>query len=245
MTLLTSFKKTKNSFSQVLKELGWIDTGIFISNKLLRLVSQDKLRIYKYYLVIQPVRDKPYLPPHRGKEIKIRLIDKTDTVISSFPRPLHVIESRFNCGAKCLVAFKDDRFIGFLWLQLGPYQEDEVRARFIPLPENRAAWDFDVFIVPEYRFGLAFTRLWDEANNLLSNSDIYWSYSRITATNSVSLKSHLRQNAECLGSAHFLCSDKWQLTVASLFPYFHLSFHENSYPKFYLKTKLMTSQSIS
>lgn len=146
----------------------------------------------------------------------------------------------FSCGAKCLVAFKDGKFIGFLWLLLGPYQEDEVRARFILLPENKTAWDFDVFIVPEYRFGLAFTCLWDEVNNLLLNNDIHWSCSRIAATNSMSLRLHLRQNAECLGSAYFLCSTGW---LASLFPYFHLSFYENSYPEFYLKTKLINSQS--
>ena len=242
MNLIVLFKKVKHDFFRVLKDLGWANTSLFIFNRLLRLVSQNKLRIYKYYLVAQPVRNKPYLPPHRGKEIKIQLIDRTDAVIPSFPRPLHVIENRFNCGAKCLVAFKDGKFIGFLWLLLGPYQEDEVRARFIPLPENKTAWDFDVFIVPEYRFGLAFMRLWDEANDLLLKNNIYWSCSRIAATNSMSLRSHLRQNAECLGSAYFLCSTGWQLTLASLFPYFHLSFHENSYPEFYLKTKLMNSQ---
>lgn len=94
MNLVVLFKKVKNSFFQILKELGWVNTGLFILNRLLRLISRDKLRIYKYYLVAQPVRNKPYLPPHRGKEIKIQLIDRADAIIPSFPRPLHVIENR-------------------------------------------------------------------------------------------------------------------------------------------------------
>ena len=127
--------------------------------------------------------------------------------------------------------------MGFLWLLLGSYQEDEVRARYVPLPTGRAAWDFDVYVAPESRLGLTFPRLWDGANGVLRENDMLWSCSRISPFNVGSLAAHARLGTLSLGSAIFLCAGRWQITFASIPPYFHLSSHPGSFPEFRLNTQ--------
>ena len=229
-------KMLKQRIHQLLLSFGWLNTLIYLLGRLLGRISQNRVRIYKYYLVMQPVHKKPLLPPGRGKNIKIRLIDKEDEVIHQFPRPYKVIQDRFKNGAKCLVAFKDQQFIGFIWLVFDCYQEDEVRANFILSPIESTAWDFDIYIKPDFRLGMTFARLWDEANNFLLMNKRNWTYSRVSAFNTESLKSHSYIGAKSFGSALFFCVTKWQITIASLYPYFHLSFHNDSIPQFYLKT---------
>ncbi|MEP6878734.1 MAG: hypothetical protein ABI865_07775 [Nitrosospira sp.] len=183
------------------------------------------------------------LPPGRGKKTEIRLIHEQDEIIRQFPRPATVIRERFEQNAKCLVASKDQQFVGFLWLLLESYQEDEVRARYIPLPVGQTAWDFDVYVVPESRFGLAFPRLWDEANRFLRENNILWSCSRISAFNTDSLGAHARLGSLSLGSAVFFYLGQWQITLASVSPYFHFSPHSGSFPEFYLNTKELGGKS--
>ena len=234
---MTSIAGRKKEFHQMLQHWGWFNVGIFVLSKFLGMISRGKVRLYRYYLIAQPVAKTALLPPGRGRNIEIRLIQEQDEIIREFPRPAQVIQARFQQGAKCLVALKEQRFIGFLWLLLGSYQEDEVRARYIPLPVERAAWDFDVYVAPDSRLGLTFPRLWEQANRILIEHDILWSCSRISAFNSGSLGAHAHFGTLLLGSALFLCTGRWQITFASVPPYFHLSSHADSFPKFRLDTE--------
>lgn len=222
---------------QNLQQMGWFDTCIYAFDKFLVFVSNGKLTCYRYLLVAQPVATVPLVPPRRGKKIEIRLLHKQEKIVQQFPRPAAVIKARFEQGAICLVAIKEEQFIGFLWLLLNNgYQEDEVRARFIPCPANQAAWDFDVYVVPDFRIGLTFPSLWDKANEILRENGIKWSCSRISAFNIGSLESHARLGALVMSSAFFVCGGKWQVTLASISPYLHLSLNSSSYPKFSLNT---------
>ncbi len=223
---------------QMLQQWGWFNFCLFLLNKLLVTVSRGSCRIYRYYFVAQPVGKAVLLPPGKGRKIEIRLIDEQDEIVRQFPRPPAAIQARFKQGAKCLVASKDARFIGFLWLLPGNYhyQEDEVRARYIPLPSERTAWDFDVYVAPEFRLGRTFPRLWDEANRILAENCVLWSCSRISAFNSGSLQAHAHFGTLSLGSAIFFCAGHWQMTFASISPYFHLSSHPDSFPEFRFNT---------
>lgn len=222
---------------QTLRELGWFNSSLYALNRFMVMVSKGRLRLYRYYLTAQPVAKTPLLSPGRGKKVEIRLINKQDSIAQQFPRPDTVIQARFEQGARCLAAFRQEQFIGFLWLLLGSYQEDEVRARFTPFPTGQAAWDFDVYVAPDFRFGLTFPRLWDEANRILSENGVRWSCSRISAFNAGSLASHARLGTLSLGSAIFFCAGRWQITLASIFPYFHLSSRPDSFPEFRINTQ--------
>ena len=234
---MVSITARKNAFHQMLQQWGWFNVSLFVLNRVLVMISKGSLRLYRYYLIAQPVAKTSLLPPGRGKKIEIRVIQPHDEITRQFPRPAVAIKARFEQGAKCLVAVKEEQFIGFLWLLLGSYQEDEVRARYTPLPAKQAAWDFDVYVAPDFRLGLTFPRLWDEANRVLSENDILWSCSRISAFNIGSLGAHARLGTVSLGSSIFFCAGRWQITFASISPYFHLSLNPESFPEFCLNTQ--------
>jgi hypothetical protein len=234
---MIAITRRKNALAQMLQQWGWFNLGLFVLNRIIVTLSRGSWRLYRYHLIAQPVPSAALLPSGRGKKIEIRLIDEQDEVIGQFPRPAEAIRERFRQGAKCLVAFKEGQFVGFLWLLLGSYQEDEVRARYTPLPKERAAWDFDVYVEPDCRLGFTFLRLWDEANKFLTDKGISWSCSRISAFNTGSLNAHAHFGTLSLGSAIFFYAGRCQVTIASIPPYFHLSSYPGSFPEFRLDTQ--------
>jgi hypothetical protein len=223
--------------ASAIRELGFLNGGCYLVDALCSAVSKGRVRLRKYYFVAQPVRKLPWLPGKRGAQLEVRRVLPTDPIIDAFPRPPQVMPYRFQQEAVCLAGLKDGHFIGFLWFTIGPYQEDEVRCRYVPLPSGRAAWDFDVYLAPEHRSGIAFLKLWDEANRFLAERDVGWSLSRISAFNRQSLLSHARMNATRIGTAMFLSIGRMQLCMSSVRPFLHCSFRERSWPSFALAAK--------
>jgi hypothetical protein len=160
----------------------------------------------------------------------VRQIDPKDPALLSLPLDDKVLSYRADQGAVCFSAFKGEEIIGCLWLCLTPYQEDEVRCRFHPMPPGGSTWDFDVYLRPEHRSGLGFARLWDEANRFLRQRGIAASWSRISAFNPGSLAAHARLGAKVVGKATFLRLGTCQLMLASMPPYFHLSLRRSEMP---------------
>jgi hypothetical protein len=222
------------AFSQTIRHLGWLNGCLYTLARLLTMVSCDRIRLHKYYLMMQPVPEKCWLPSHRGRSFEIRQVAEFDPVIRQFPRPGWVASTRFKQGAVCLAALREGTLVGFLWLLLGSYQEDEVRCRYVPLPVGKSAWDFDVYVEPEHRNGIAFLRLWDEANRFLAVHQIQWSLSRVSAFNSGSILSHARMGAQRIGAVTFLSIGSWQMSVSTVPPYIHFSTHVDSFPTFAL-----------
>lgn len=95
---------------------------------------------------------------------------------------------RFGQGAECLALYCGDRVVATLWFLVGPYLEDEVRCRFVPLPAGQCSWDFDVFVDPAHRITGAFAALWDAADAELARRGVIASLSRISAFNPASLR---------------------------------------------------------
>ena len=221
-------------FKNAIDQLGWRNGCTYLIARLLSVISAECLALHKYYFVAQPVTQKRWLSARRGASIVVTKISPSDPIIKAFPRPQAVIASRFGQGAICLVALKADEFIGFLWLTLGPYQEDEVRCRYIPLPKDSTAWDFDVYLHPEHRTGIAFMKLWDEANSLLTDRQVHWSLSRISAFNGNSMHSHARMGARRIGSAVFFSIGTLQLSFATVSPYVFVSTRRDCFPIFAL-----------
>jgi hypothetical protein len=179
----------------------------------------------------QPVGKKANLPPHRGRSIHVRLVPEENLAVKEFPRPQAVIRRRYRQGAMCLGAFNNDALAGYLWLILGAYDEDEVRCRFVLGPVKEVAWDFDVYVWPNYRSGFVFARLWDEANAYLRKRSIRWTLSRVSAFNRMSRESHRRLGAVEVGSALFLVLGRWQFMLSTCQPYIHISSGPASIPE--------------
>lgn len=191
--------------------------------------------VHRYALVVQPIPPGPLLPPGRARSTVIRPVAPGDPALAAMPLTEDVLRYRFDQGAACFGAFRDGEMVGCLWLRLGPYLEDEVRCRFVPLPAGRSAWDFDVYVVPGLRAGLTFARLWDAANDYLRAQGITRSFSRISVFNAASLASHRRLGARTLGTATFVRLGRWQVMVASLPPYLHLSTRPGAVPEIRLR----------
>jgi hypothetical protein len=222
---------------QTIRQLGWTNGCLYAIGRVLEIASGNRVCIHKYYLVAQPVAKKCWLPPHRGQGFEIRRVVEFDPLVRQFPRPEHAAPYRFNQGAVCIAALKAGALVGFLWLTLGPYQEDEVRCRYVPLPAGKSAWDFDVHVEPEYRNGIVFLRLWDEANLFLAAHQVQWSLSRISAFNSGSILSHARMGARRIGAVTFLSIGSWQIAASTVAPYFHFSGHAGSFPTYALHAR--------
>lgn len=186
--------------------------------------------IYIYELLAQPVADKPIVPSRLGRSFVVRQINAGDPVLTKIPVPPQVIHERFGQSAVCLGMFKNDELAAYLWLCLGPYNEDEVRCTFEPQPGGESAWDFDVYVFPEHRMGIAFARLWDVANEYLRDRQIAYTFSRVSAFNTISAKSHRRLDARKIGRAVFLVTGFVQLMLCSRHPYVHLSLRSASKP---------------
>lgn len=217
------FSKARDSLAGAVRQLGWVNGSLYLLNVAVGRVTGGSVRLHKYYFIAQPVSAQPRLKGRRGAAIEVRVVSQSDPLVRAFPRPAWVMPYRFGQGAVCLAAFKDASCVGFMWMLVGPYREDEVRCRYIPLPQGEAAWDFDVYVYPEHRNSLVFLRLWDEANRYLAARGVRWSLSRISAFNPGSLSSHARMGARRIGSAVFLSIGSLQISAASVPTRFSIS----------------------
>lgn len=231
------------ALAHALRTLGWGDGLLYLAARGAAQVSAGRLRVIKYRFVAAPVpAPAAASAPRSGARITIEHVHAGAALALQFPRPAHVIARRFAAGATCLAARIDDRFAGYVWLQLGPYDEDEVRCRYVTLPAGRTAWDFDVYVDPAYRMGRLFVRLWDAAHALLRERGVEWSLSRISAFNAESLRAHARFGARAIGSAIFVCAGRFQLTLASVRPFVHIALDERRRPRFALRAPPAATQ---
>lgn len=215
----------------LINELGAVNALFLALNRFLWIISRGRARVFKYYFVAQPVAPVALVKKTTGS-VTIRKVEQGDAEVKTFPRPAEVIQDRYRQGAHCFAAYKQAEFVGYIWLLLHTYKEDEVRCHFTPLPVGESAWDFDVHVETPYRLGRLFARLWDTANEFLHARGFRWTLSRISAFNPISLTSHVRMGSKILGSAVFVCLGSWQLMLASVRPFIHFS--TASYPQIWL-----------
>jgi hypothetical protein len=209
--------------------LGWCTRMLYVLSVALRRFCPF-LSIEKYYVVAQPVATRSLLPEKRGKNISILQIDSDHPLISQLPRPRDEIARRFAGGARCFLASRGDRIIGHLWVTLSPYREPTHRCEFAPQPPGRIAWDFDMWIAPDERLGLAFSKLWDQCNAYLRERGIAWTCSRVSAFNAASLKSHERLGMRIMHSLLHVGAGPLEMVIADVAPFFALSFSRHTFP---------------
>ena len=186
------------------------------------------LRVFSYYLVAQPVLEASNVL--RRTAVEVRQLAAGDPALRRLPVTDEVLDYRYRQPAICFGAFLKNEIVAYAWLCLGPYEEDEVNCLFVPEAPDGAAWDFDVYVFPERRLTRAFAGLWDAVNGHLRAGNIAWTMSRISAFNPGSLAAHVRMGGRRVGSAIFLRARKFQLMLASIPPYVHLTFSGRSRP---------------
>lgn len=200
-----------------LRTFGGRDGILYTVDRLLARLT-PRWRLVRYLLVAQPVPDKPLLPATRGRTIAVRPMTEGEPAFESLPIAPDKARDRFAQGALCLGAFRDGTAIGCLWFAFDGYEEDEIACRFVPEPPAETAWDFDVYVDPSERTGLAFARLWDEANAVMRARGVRASVSRISAFNPGSLTAHARLGAAPCGTVTALRLGSVQIAWASVSP---------------------------
>jgi hypothetical protein len=105
-------------------------------------------------------------------------------------------------------------------------------------PSGKAVWDFDVYVVPAYRLGYTFLKLWDTANAHLRSLGVRWTLSRISAFNAGSLSS--QQTGRAANRQRRFHRRPAANHDISIRPKFHISFGK-SRPEFLMPENLMTT----
>lgn len=212
--------------------LGGYNAVLYLADRL-ALQLTKRVRVYRYYFVAQPV-SPPMLPERWRRQSCLRVYKENAPDISDLPLEKRVIDSRFAQGAACICAFRHGVLVGCLWLARDCYYEDEVHAVFKPLPADKTAWDFDVYINPDQRGALIFPLLWDAANEWLRGQGVEWSLSRISAFNTASLAAHRRLGARTVGAASFIRLGHVQATFSTLNPRLHVALSRAGAPVFHV-----------
>jgi hypothetical protein len=205
-----------------LRDFGPVDAPLYLLARFLRRLPGNRARLFKYRFWSQPVPEGRLLPKRTGA-VSIRALEPGDPVFAQLPRDPALVAARLASGDICLGAVRAERLVASMWIATGAYQDDEVRATFEPRPHGRAAWDYDIFILPEERGGLLFARLWDAAYELLRDKGYRWSLSRISSFNLTSSASQARMGARPVGWAVFLILFNCQLSISSIAPRLHVA----------------------
>lgn len=217
-------------FGELVRQLGPVNGALYAVAALLRRISRDRILMFRYILVAQPVLADGMPSLRAGGSTQIRVANRSDPIVSEFPRSAPVVIKRFEDGATCLVAEVKGQFAGYLWLAFESYEEDEVRCRYELKSPAVSAWDFDVYVKPEYRMGRTFARLWEAAFRELASRGVRWTFSRISAFNPASLASHDRMDMSRLFSATFICMGKLQIALIGAYPFAHLGWSTGTRP---------------
>lgn len=213
------------------RSLGRLDGFLYLFSEGMRRLSGNRIRLIKYYLVVQPIQESLSLSSHLGRSVIISDVTLDNPLLELIAHPRKVLDFRYGQGAHCLLAIKGEALAGYLWYVKGPYQEDEVRCCFVPEPVGQSVWDFDVFVSPGFRLGPSFMRLWQKTFQVLYAEGYRYSCSRISAFNPTSLFAHRRLGATVVGSSLFFCIGGWQFMFANPGPRWHLSFSNQSIPR--------------
>ena len=219
-----------------IREFGWF-AGLYYGLDRVLMLARSPFRLYFYELMAQPIQSTDCVPASLKKDLEVREIVRGDPSLGSMPVTEEVLAYRFKQRTVCLGAFHKGRFVAYMWLCFGPYEEDEVRCRFVPIPEAESVWDFDFYVFPADRFGLGFASLWDAANAFLRNRGVRFSFSRVSRFNLASRKTHQHFGWKRLGRAFFLKAKRLQLMVATISPYVHIAVNNSSRPTFELRAE--------
>lgn len=214
-----------------LKRLRTLDGSLLLVARFFQITTGNRIRLVRYYVVAQPVPPGGETRP-RGSSARstTELIERSNPIVGQFPRPPEIISARFNAGHLCFTTAIADRFAGYLWLARTGYDEDEVRCRYEFGRPELSAWDFDVYVAPEFRASRAFVRLWDAANHYMDAAGVHWTFSRISAFSKRSLRSHAKLRMQTLFSATFLCVGRLQISLFGKAPHVHVSLSERTRP---------------
>ncbi len=109
--------------------------------------------------------------------------------------------------------------MGYVWFCFRTYVEDEVRCIYELTDPVHSVFDFDLYVMPEYRMGIGFMAIWHGANAYLHERGIKYTFSRLTRFNLASRRSHAHLGWKCAARVIFLQAWRIEAMLANIFPY--------------------------
>ena len=151
--------------------------------------------LFLYDLVAQPVPAGATALGRSGRGLTMSELHRGDSEIALMPaRP--EIKDLHSRTERSVRRFRDKQFVGYIWLALAGYDEDEVRCTIHSISPR-----FDcVRLRPRTYFqNIAWVEhhdIWNGANEFLRNRGVRYSCSRITRFNVASRNAHARLGAQ-------------------------------------------------
>jgi len=220
---------TLTRIRRLVDDVGFFTALLHVAGRTLSCLGHQAA-LHDLVLFAQPVRATPQLPAGRGASIEVRSYSGQQALDAGLPCPAEHAVARRGNGMHCLAAYREGRLIAFQWVNLGSHQDELVRARYVPMPEGRSAWSFDMHVDSAHRGGLAFARLTDATWALLRAHGRTEVASYILASNRGAIGAEQRLGGRRLGRAVHLRLGPLQLLIASLPPYLHLSASDRGAP---------------
>lgn len=228
-----------------LREFGLAAGLLYTLDRALQWLS-PRLRLYCYELMVQPITERPLIPARLTRQLEIREIRRGDPELALMPPREQITTARFDQGAVCLGAFQKGNFIAYMWFCFRAYEEDEVRCTYVLASEHDSVFDFDFYIFPEHRMGLAFAGLWNGANAVLRSRGIRNTFSRLTRFNLASRRAHKHLGWRRVGQAMFLQAWRLEIMLATIRPFVSVTLAPGSRARLRLAAgRLPPSQSVS
>lgn len=191
--------------------------------------------------MVQPITSKPLLPKRLASAYTTRFIEDDEALVSAMPIRPEILASRRAQGTRCLGTFRKGNLVGYLWLAFDQYEEDEARCIFALQPAEQSVFDFDFYVLPEYRGGLAFAAIWHGASQLLYARAVRYSYSRLDYFNRASAKAHDHLGWRRVGRALILKLWGVELILATKSPRVFLSLKSDSRATYVLTPEALES----
>jgi hypothetical protein len=195
---------------------------LYVMDRMLRAIS-PRLGLYVYDLMVQPITGQAMLPASLAKNLEFLEIARGHPDVALMPARPEIKESRFDQGARCLGVYRRGQLIAFIWFTFRAYEEDEVRCTYQLADADRSVFDFDLYVFPEHRMGIAFMAVWHGANAYLHARGVAYTFSRVTRFNTASRRSHARLGWARAGRAAFFRAGRVEAMVASVAPYVALT----------------------
>jgi hypothetical protein len=186
--------------------------------------------------MVQPISGDPLLPAGLAKNLQFVEIEAGHPDVARMPAREDIKASRFAQAAKCLGVYRKGRLIGYIWFCFGAYLEDEVRCTYVLMEADHSVFDFDLYVLPEHRLGIAFVAIWHGANKYLRARGVSYTFSRVTRFNEASRRVHAHLGGRRVASAVFLQVWVVELMVASLYPFIAITWTSSQRVRLRLRT---------
>ena len=200
------------------RDFGWGAGTLYALDRVLRRIS-PRLGLQVYEFMVQPIGGARLLPAGLSKNLSTREICEGDPEVAEMPALAHIKEQRFRQGARCLGVYRKGQLLGYSWYVRDRYEEDEVRCTYELADREASIFDFDLYVLPEHRMGIAFLAVWHAMNETLAPQGVRYTFSRLTRFNVASRRAHAHLGWKQAGSAVFLRAWALEIMAASMAPW--------------------------